>query len=156
MKKFIGLFLASVLLISGCSGSGGNDKKTVTCNLDMEGNTIKYELGYDSDEKIKTIKGTVAIESEEEIDDDQMKMIESLYSSMFDKIEGIDYELSQDKSDKKKVTIVIDIDLDKYDAEEDALGMFATISDKDNISKLKVSDMVKSFEAAGGDCGEVK
>lgn len=156
MKKFIGLFLVSVLLVSGCSSSGGNDKKTVTCNLEMEGNTIEYELGYDSDEKIKTIKGTVAIESEEEIDDSQMKMVESLYSSMFDKIEGIGYELNQDKNDKKKVTIVIDIDLEKYDAEEDALGMFATVSDKGDISKLKVSDMVKGFEASGGECGEVK
>lgn len=153
MKKFIGLFLVSVLLVSGCSSSGGNDKKTVTCNLEMEGNTIEYELGYDSNEKVESIKGTVTVESEEEMDDSQMKMIETVYSSMFDKIEGIGYELNQDKSDKKKVTIVIDIDLEKYDAEEDALGMFATVSDK---TKLKVSDMVKGFEASGGECGKVK
>lgn len=156
MKKLIGLFLVSVLLVSGCSSSGGNDKNIVTCSMNMEGNTIEYELGYDSDEVIKTIKGTVAIESPEEVDDSQMAMIESVYSSMFDKIAGIEYELKQDESDKKKVTIIIDIDLEKYDAEEDALGMFATITDKDDISKLKVKDMVKGFEASGGECGEVK
>lgn len=154
MKKFIGLFLVSVLLISGCSGS--NDEKSVACTLEMEGSTLEYDFGYDSDEKIKTIKGTITLESEEEMDDSQMEMLESVYSSMFDKIEGVDYELSSDEKNKKKVTIAIDIDLDKYDAEEDALGMFATVSDKDDISDLKVSDMVKGFELAGGKCGEIK
>lgn len=156
MKKFIGLFLVSVLLVSGCSSSESNDKKSVVCTLEMDGNTIEYDLGYDSDEKIKTIKGTVSMESEVEVDDSQLEMIESVYSSMFDEIEGIEYELNVDKSNKKKVTIVIDIDLDKYDAEEDALGMFATVSDKDSISEIKVSDMVKGFEASGGECGEIK
>lgn len=154
MKKFIGLFLVSVLLISGCSGS--NDEKSVACTLEMEGSTLEYDFGYDSDEKIKTIKGTITLESEEEMDDSQMEMLESVYSSMFDKIEGVDYELSSDEKNKKKVTIAIDIDLDKYDAEEDALGMFATVSDKDDISNLKVSEMVKGFEASGGECGEIK
>lgn len=158
MKKLLGLFLVSVLIVSGCSGSDKNkkDENTVTCTLQQGENKIEYELGYDAKELVKTIKGTVLVASDEEVNDEQMEMIESVYSSMFDEIEGIDYELNLNKSNKKEVTIIIDIDLEKYDAEEDALGMFANITDKEDITKTKVSDITKSFEASGGECGKIK
>lgn len=156
MKKIVGLFLAVVLMVSGCSNSGKKGG-SVTCSMEQEGSQLRYDLGYNEDKILKTMKGTVMVTSDKEIADEEMKLVESLYSSMFDDVEGIKYSIKL-ADNKKDITIIIDIDLSKYDAENDELSMFASLDEeeREEITNVNIEDIVKEFEGQGAECSKVK
>ncbi|NBK98293.1 MAG: DUF1307 domain-containing protein [Erysipelotrichia bacterium] len=159
MKKLIGVFLVSLLVISGCSN--GSKKKSekvnsVTCTTDvMEGAKLQYDLKYDNDKILTGFKVTGIQTSKEAISDADVEAAKEGVKSMYGEIDGVktSFELS---SDKKELSYSLDIDFGNYDFEKDELGMFGAVESKEDITKVNVKDMVKKFEEGDIKCGEVK
>ncbi len=153
MKKLIALLFVSVLVVSGCS-SKAKDKTTV-CKIETGGQEIAYEYTYGDDDKVKKLILSTTEENDKDITDEDLDMAKGVYDSMFKDIKGLSYEMTVDKKNKKKITIQLIIDTEKYDAEKDVTGIFNVVGEDDKDKKvIKGKSLTKYFKDLDAKCSE--
>lgn len=152
MKKLVGLFLVSMLVLSGCSS---NKDKSVTCTLEQDNNKTQYKVAYDDKKVMKSLEVAVNTKAEEEISDSDYELVQSLYNTMFADTKGVEVTTSL-ADNKKSMDLTVKIDLDKYDYEADELGFISKISSKETFKEMNANEVVKSLKGKGFECGKVE
>lgn len=153
MKKLASLLFVGVLFLGGCSSSDNS----VTCTLEQDNEKLEYVFDYDGDKNLTGFNMITDMTSDEAFTQDDLDKMDAVFKLSTSMVDGVDYTMTHDEKTMKSIAIKITVDIEKYDAETDALGFMNTFggSEKD-IKKMKVSKIVKTIEGEGAKCGEVK
>lgn len=161
MKKII-LFLCMLLTISACSNNDSNkskdvkkDEKQVVCKLDESDQAgVEVTYTYDKDKNITKIHNVSYLQftddelSELSLDDYYQQIINQYKEAEGES--GVEVKITKEE-DKKRIQMVVDIQIDIYDLEADILNV-TNDGEMDNVEEL-----VKLYEAMGiYSCGEIK
>lgn len=161
MKKII-LFLCMLLTISACSNNDNDkskdvkkDEKQVVCKLDESDQAgVEVTYTYDEEKNITKIHNVSYLQftddelSESPLDDYYQQIINQYKEAEGES--GVEVKITKDE-DKKRIQMVVDIQIDIYDLEADILNV-TNDGEMDNVEEL-----VKLYEAMGVySCGEIK
>lgn len=152
-KNIIGLFVICCILV-GCSSNSSKDssdeKKAsnkTTCVLTSDDYSVDYNLIYDDEGIMKDIEITSAQAVEEELTDDMISTAYDSLNSEIKDIEGISIKIKATGDDKKTLSVTTIFDVNKYDFETDAAGVFGGSIDMKNMNYKDVKEMIVSFGA---------
>lgn len=115
MKKFLFLFAALMLVVvTGCGKTN-----SLKCTYEDDEQKAVYEMEFDKNDEISTLKMTTSMKLEEELTDEETEQMKSYMSLM---CMGFDYEGSKCdvEVEKNAVNLVISIDMTKLTDEEKA------------------------------------
>lgn len=161
MKKII-LFLCMLLTISACSNNDNDkskdvkkDEKQVVCKLDESDQAgVEVTYTYDEEKNITKIHNVSYLQftddelSESSLDDYYQQIVNQYKEAEGEP--GVEVKITKDE-DKKRIQMVVDIQIDIYDLEADILNV-TNDGEMDNVEEL-----VKLYEAMGVySCGEIK
>lgn len=161
MKKII-LFLCMLLTISACSNNDNDkskdvkkDEKQVVCKLDESDQAgVEVTYTYDEEKNITKIHNVSYLQftddelSESSLDDYYQQIVNQYKEAEGES--GVEVKITKDE-DKKRIQMVVDIQIDIYDLEADILNV-TNDGEMDNVEEL-----VKLYEAMGVySCGEIK
>lgn len=161
MKKIM-LFLCMLLTISACSNNDNEksedvkkDEKQVVCKLDESDQAgVEVTYTYDEEKNITKIHNVSYLQftddelSESSLDDYYQQIVNQYKEAEGES--GVEVKITKDE-DKKRIQMVVDIQIDIYDLESDILNV-TNDGEMDNVEEL-----VKLYEAMGVySCGEIK
>lgn len=161
MKKIL-LSLCLLLMISACSSNDSKsekdtdkNEKQVMCKLDESDEAgVEVTYTYDEDKNITKIHNVSYLQfTDDELTESSLDDYYQQIVSQYKKVEGdsgVDVKITKDE-DKKRIQMVVDIQIDIYDLEADVLNV-TNDGEMDNVEEL-----VKLSEAMGiYSCGEIK
>lgn len=161
MKKII-LFLCMLLVVSACSNKDNDksddlkkDEKQVVCKLDESDEAgVEVTYTYDKDKKITKIHNVSYLQfTDDELSESSLEDYYQQITNQYKEAEGesgVEVKITKDE-DKKRIQMVVDIQIDIYDLEADILNV-TNDGEMDTIEEL-----VKLYEAMGiYSCGEIK
>lgn len=161
MKKII-LFLCMLLTISACSNNDKDkskdvkkDEKQVVCKLDESDQAgVEVTYTYDEEKNITKIHNVSYLQfTDEELSESSLNDYYQQIVNQYKEAEGesgVEVKITKDE-DKKRIQMVVDIQIDIYDLEADILNV-TNDGEMDNVEEL-----VKLYEAMGVySCGEIK
>lgn len=161
MKKIL-LSLCLLLMISACSSNDSKsekdtdkNEKQVMCKLDESDEAgVEVTYTYDEDKNITKIHNVSYLQfTDDELTESSLDDYYQQIISQYKEVEGdsgVDVKITKDE-DKKRIQMVVDIQIDIYDLEADVLNV-TNDGEMDNVEEL-----VKLSEAMGVySCGEIK
>lgn len=161
MKKIL-LSLCLLLMISACSSNDSKsekdtdkNEKQVVCKLDESDEAgVEVTYTYDEDKNITKIHNVSYLQfTDDELTESSLDDYYQQIISQYKEVEGesgVDVKITKDE-DKKRIQMVVDIQIDIYDLEADVLNV-TNDGEMDNVEEL-----VKLSEAMGVySCGEIK
>lgn len=161
MKKIL-LSLCLLLMISACSSNDSKsekdtdkNEKQVMCKLDESDEAgVEVTYTYDEDKNITKIHNVSYLQfTDDELTESSLDDYYQQIISQYKEVEGdsgVDVKITKDE-DKKRIQMVVDIQIDIYDLEADVLNV-TNDGEMDNVEEL-----VKLSEAMGiYSCGEIK
>lgn len=161
MKKII-LFLCMLLTISACSNNDNDkskdvkkDEKQVVCKLDESDQAgVEVTYTYDEEKNITKIHNVSYLQfTDDELSESSLDDYYQQIANQYKEAEGesgVEVKITKDE-DKKRIQMVVDIQIDIYDLEADILNV-TNDGEMDNVEEL-----VKLYEAMGVySCGEIK
>lgn len=161
MKKVL-LSLCLLLMISACSSNDSKsekdtdkNEKQVMCKLDESDEAgVEVTYTYDEDKNITKIHNVSYLQfTDDELTESSLDDYYQQIISQYKEVEGdsgVDVKITKDE-DKKRIQMVVDIQIDIYDLEADVLNV-TNDGEMDNVEEL-----VKLSEAMGVySCGEIK
>lgn len=161
MKKII-LFLCMLLTISACSNNDNDkskdvkkDEKQVVCKLDESDQAgVEVTYTYDEEKNITKIHNVSYLQfTDDELSESSLDDYYQQIANQYKEAEGesgVEVKITKDE-DKKRIQMVVDIQIDIYDLEADILNV-TNDGEMDNVEEL-----VKLYEAMGVySCDEIK
>lgn len=161
MKKIL-LSFCLLLMISACSSNDSKsekdtdkNEKQVMCKLDESDEAgVEVTYTYDEDKNITKIHNVSYLQfTDDELTESSLDDYYQQIISQYKEVEGdsgVDVKITKDE-DKKRIQMVVDIQIDIYDLEADVLNV-TNDGEMDNVEEL-----VKLSEAMGiYSCGEIK